>query len=99
MSLFMLIRTVYSGNEFCSNTACIIFILDGPIKIGRHHNQLIEKIGSASSGIVDDELYFLTECQHLLHYRESLYETAMKYNVKFTQLSEKICLLVECSYC
>ena len=50
------------------------------IETGRHHKPPTPPEDRlckfCNSGIVDDELHFLTKCQHLVHYRESLYETA-----------------------
>ena len=50
-----------------------------------------------TSGKVDDELHFITECCHLDNYRRSLYNTAMQYNAEFNSLSNmrKMCYLFE----
>ena len=50
-----------------------------------------------TSGKIDDELHFITECCHLDNYRRSLYNTAMQYNTEFNSLSNmrKMCYLFE----
>lgn len=52
-----------------------------------------------SSGKVDDELHFITECHHLDYYRKHLYDTAVQYNAEFNNLSnmQKLCYLFETS--
>ena len=50
-----------------------------------------------TSGRVDDELHFITECCHLDNYRKSPYNTAVQYNAEFNSLSNmrKMCYLFE----